>query len=160
MGSEPPFTTVPHQGPLRSLWQALADSGCFGRWGRLWFSTLADTDGARRQVRLAREDHDHLRTSKPYSVVLQAILDDPDCRLVDRDPAQGEQQLIHAACFDATWIQLRGSALDQARYLRLYCVSRFRPFRRVYTYDLAANEICRHGLPGGQWHREVPYALW
>ena len=48
----------------------------------------------------------------------------------------------------------------QARFLRLYCVSRFRPFRRAYTYDLMAHEIQRHALPGGQWHREVPFALW
>lgn len=92
--------------------------------------------------------------------MLQAILDDPEFRLVDADPALGEQVLIHAACFDAAWIQLRGSALPQARYLRLYCTSRFRPFRQACTYDLAERTITRHGLPGGQWHREVPYALW
>jgi hypothetical protein len=63
-------------------------------------------------------------------------------------------------CFDGTWIQMRGSALAHARYLRLYCVSRFKPFRQAYTFDLVSNEITRHSLPGGQWHREVPYALW
>ncbi|WP_257310734.1 hypothetical protein [Geothrix fuzhouensis] len=68
--------------------------------------------------------------------------------------------LIHAACFDGSWILLRETAPNRARYLRLYCVSRFSPFRQAYTFDLASNEITRHNLPGGQWHREVPYALW
>jgi hypothetical protein len=92
--------------------------------------------------------------------VLQAILADPQFDLVEEAPALGQQVLIHAACFDATWIQLRGAALPQARYLRLYCTSRFKPFRQAYTYDLTAGEITRHGLSGGQWHREVPYLFW
>jgi len=113
-----------------------------------------------RHSKQAAEDHEALKVTRTYAQVLQAILDDPQFQLVDQDPAVGEQVLVHAACFDGTWIQMRGSALAHARYLRLYCVSRFKPFRQAYTFDLAANEITRHGLPGGQWHREVPYALW
>ena len=160
MASETTFSTVASEDSRGSFWRALADAWQFGWVGRLWFSTLADTAPARDQLRRAREDHEALKTTAPYSQVLGAILNDPDLRLVDADPALGEQRLIHAACFDATWIQLRGAALGQAHYLRLYCTSRFRPFCQVYTYDLVANEIRRHGLPGGQWHREVPYVLW
>ena len=159
MASETSFSVVDPGGGLGPLWRSLADLWFFGWIGRLWFSTLADTEVERGQVRQAMEDHEILKTTRPYALVLQAILDDPDFRLVDRDPALGEQVLIHAACFDATWIQLRGSALDQARYLRLYCTSRFRPFRQAYTFDLQSHEITRHRLPGGHWHREVPYAL-
>lgn len=161
MGAEPGFSIVesPASG-LGLLWRSLGELWFGGLAGRLWFSTLADTAGARAQARQARADHAALRTTAPYSQVLTAILEDPDCRLVDHAPALGEQVLVHAACFDGTWIQLRGGALGQARYLRLYCTRRFRPFRMAYTFDLQAHEITRHGLPGAQWHREVPYALW
>jgi hypothetical protein len=160
MGSEASFRVVEGEGGLGPLWRSLADSWLFGWLGHLWFSTLADTAAARGQLGQARADHEALKVTRPYTQVLQAILGDPQYRLVDGDPALGEQRLIHAACFDATWIQLRGEALAQARYLRLYCTSRFKPFRQAYTFDLATNEIQRHPLPGGQWHREVPYALW
>ncbi len=160
MASEVAFSTVATGNSRGSLWGALAETWCFGWLGHLWFSTLADTAFAKDQLSQARQDHEALKTTAPYSLLLEAVLNDPDFNLVDVDPALGEQRLVHAACFDATWIQLRGTALAQARYLRLYCVSRFRPFRQAYTYDLVANEIRRHGLPGGQWHREVPYALW
>jgi len=160
MGSETPFSVVEQEAGLGALWRSLADSWLFGWPGHLWFSTLADTAAARGQLSQAGADHEALKATGPYGQVLQAILEDPQYRLVDGDPALGEQRLIHAACFDATWIQLRGAALPQARYLRLYCASRFKPFRQAYTFDLASNEIQRHGLSGGQWHREVPYALW
>lgn len=161
MGSEASFGVVESDaGGLGPFWRSLADLWFFGWIGHLWFSALADTAPARSQVKRALEDHEALKTTQPYSQVVRAILDDPDIRLVDRDPAVGEQMLIHAACFDDTWIQLRGAALDQARYLRLYCASRFKPYRQAYTFDLGTNEITRHPLPGGQWHREVPYALW
>lgn len=160
MASEPAFSTVEAQSGLGGFWRSLSSQSPFGWLGRLWFGTLADTAAAREQVRQARADHEALKPTRAYALVLGAVLNDPEFRLVDADPALGEQRLVHAACFDAGWIQLRGSALAQARYLRLYCVSRFRPFRQAYTYDLMANEIQRHALPGGQWHREVPYALW
>lgn len=161
MGSDPAFSTVEaHSGGLGGLWRSLGQLWFGGLLGHLWFSALADTAGARNQARQAQADHAALKPTQPYAQVLRAIQDDPDCHLVDRDPALGEQVLLHAACFDATWSQLRGEALAQARYLRLYCVRRFRPFRMVYTFDLQAHEISRHGLPGAQWHREVPYALW
>ncbi len=161
MASEPVFRVAESGSEgLRGLWQALAQLGPFGWLGRLWFATLAQTQGSRDQFRQAREDHEALKVTRPYAAVLQAILGDPDLKLVDAEPALGEQVLLHAACFDATWIQLRGAALAQARYLRLYCASRFKPFRLAYTYDLQAEEITRHRLPGGQWHREVPFVLW
>ncbi len=160
MGSEAGFHIVEGRQGLGSLWRSLADLWLFGWLGNLWFSTLADTEAGRSQVKQAVEDHETLKATRPYAQVLQAILDDPQYRLVDQDPALGEQVLVHAACFDGTWILMRGAALARARYLRLYCTSRFKPFRQAYTFDLASNEITRHGLPGGQWHREVPYALW
>ena len=160
MGSETSFSVVDSGGGLGPLWRSLGDLWFFSWLGNLWFSTLADTEAGRSQVKQAAEDHEALKVTRPYAQVVQAILDDPQFRLVDQDPAVGEQVLVHAACFDGTWIQMRGSALAQAHYLRLYCVSRFKPFRQAYTFDLASNEITRHGLPGGQWHREVPYALW
>jgi hypothetical protein len=161
MGSDPAFQVAESGSEgLRAMWESLAQLGPFGWLGRLWFATLAQTQSARDQYRQAREDHAALKATQPYAAVLQAILGDPGLRLVDAEPALGEQVLVHAACFDATWIQLRGSALSQARYLRLYCASRFKPFRTAYTYDLAADQITRHPLPGGQWHREVPLLLW
>jgi len=160
MASDPSFSVAESESSLGLLWRSLGDLRLFGWLGHLWFSTMADTEAGRSQVKQALEDHEALKASRPYGQVLQAILDDPHYRLVDQGPALGEQVLIHAACFDETWMQLRGAALAQARYLRLYCASRFKPFRQVYTCDLVANEITRHGLPGGQWHREVPYALW
>ncbi|WP_157492265.1 hypothetical protein [Geothrix fermentans] len=160
MGSEPSFSVVEPERGLGLLWRSLADLRLFGWLGNLWFTTLADTEAGRSQVKQAAEDHEALKATRPYAQVLQAILDDPQYRLVDQEPALGEQVLIHAACFDATWTLMRGAAVAQARFLRLYCVSRFKPFRQAYTFDLASNEITRHALPGGQWHREVPYALW
>jgi hypothetical protein len=160
MGSEIPFSEAASGGGLALVWRSLANLWFFGWLGNLWFSTLADTEAGRRQARQAVEDHEALKGTQPYTQVLQAILNDPHYRLVDQAPALGEQVLIHAACFDETWIQMRGAALDRARYLRLYCVSRFKPFRQAYTFDVASNEITRHVLPGAQWHREVPYAFW
>lgn len=160
MGSDASFSVVEANLGLGQLWRSLADSWFCGWLGHLWFSALAETESARAQVKRAEADHDSLKATRPYAEVLQAILADPNYRLVDADPALGEQVLIHAACFDGTWIQLRGTALDRARYLRLYCTSRFKPFRQAYTFDLLTQEVTRHGLPGGQWHREVPFALW
>lgn len=159
MASEPASGVSASGRGLGAVWRSLADAWLFGWIGHLWFSALADTEAERGQLQRASEDHEALKPTRPYAQVLQAILDDPDFRLVDRDPALGEQVLVHAACFDETWIQLRGSALDRARYLRLYCTRRFNPFRQVYTFDLRSQEITRHGLPGGHWHREVPYGL-
>ena len=161
MGSDPTYRVAESGSEgLRTLWESLAQFGPFGWLGRLWFSALAQTQGARDQYRQAREDHEVLKTTRPYAAVLQAILGDPELKLVDATPALGEQVLVHAACFDATWIQLRGFAPSEARYLRLYCASRFKPFHNAYTYDLAADQITRHPMPGGQWHREVPFVLW
>lgn len=160
MESEPAFSVVEPESGLGQLWRSLGELRFFGWFGHLWFTTLADTEASRSQIQQAAEDHEALKATRPYAQVLQAILDDPQYRLVDQEPVLGEQVLIHAACFDASWTQLRGSALGRARYLRLYCISRYKPFRQAYTFDLASNEIMRHGLPGGQWHREVPYALW
>lgn len=143
-----------------AFWRGLSDLWFFGWIGHLWFGALADTEQHRSQLARAREDHEALKTTRPYAQVLRAILDDPQFQLVDGEPALGEQRLLHAACYDGTWIQLRGGALPQARYLRLYCASRFHPFRQAYTFDLASNTITRHGMTGSQWHREVPYALW
>ena len=160
MGPESSFNVGLEPGGLGAFWRSLGDLWSFGWIGRLWFHALADTESARSQYQQAREDHEALKLTAPYQQVLQAILDDPEFRLVDRDPALGEQVLVHAACFDATWILLRGTALAEARFLRLYCTRRFKPHRIAYTYDLQAREIRRHGLSGGQWHREVPYVLW
>lgn len=82
MASETSFSVVGPGGGLGSLWRGLGELWFFGWLGNPWFSTLADTEAGRSQIRLA-------------------------------------------------------------------C-----------TFDLASNEITRHGLPGGQGHREVPYALW
>lgn len=126
MGSEPSFSVVEPERGLDLLWRSLADLRLFGWLGNLWFTTLADTEAGRSQVKQAAEDHEALKATRPYAQVLRAILDDPQYRLVDQEPALGEQVLIHAACFDGTWTLMRGVALAKARFLRLYCVSRFR----------------------------------
>jgi len=53
MASETSFSVVDSGGGLGPLWRSLGDLWFFGWLGNLWFSTLADTEAGRSQVKSA-----------------------------------------------------------------------------------------------------------
>ena len=89
MASETSFSVVDSGSGLGPFWRSLGDLWFFGWLGNLWFSTLADTEAGRSQIKRAIEDHEALKTSKAYSQVLQVILDDPQYPTGGSGPGRG-----------------------------------------------------------------------
>ena len=60
MGSDPSFSVGEPESGLGLLWHSLGELRLFGWLGQLWFSTLADTEAGRSQVKQAAGDPEAL----------------------------------------------------------------------------------------------------
>lgn len=68
MASETSFSVVESDRGLGVFWRSLADLWFFGWIGHLWFSTLADTGTECGLIQQAIENHEALKTARPYAL--------------------------------------------------------------------------------------------